>query len=240
MISLPKRSPPGHSSSALHRQIIQELGSRIVGGRYPAGESLPNEEVLCAELQVSRTALREAVKVLGAKGLLDSRPRIGTSIRPVKAWNMLDADILAWRCRHDQDQGEELLRQLSEVREIIEPNACLLAARNRTPAELADVESAYMAMAASENIQDWVKADLNFHVAVLAASRNQLLIPLSTVISSALEMLLSFSARRASNFKKALPDHGKVLEAIRAQDERGAFACMQKLLSDTRARLTQR
>ena len=78
MISLPKRSLPGHSSSALHRQIIQELGSRIVGGRYPAGESLPNEEVLCAELQVSRTALREAVKVLGAKGLLDSRPRIGT------------------------------------------------------------------------------------------------------------------------------------------------------------------
>uniref|UniRef100_E6PTR7 Transcriptional regulator, GntR family n=1 Tax=mine drainage metagenome TaxID=410659 RepID=E6PTR7_9ZZZZ len=90
-------------------------------------------------------------------------------------------------------------------------------------------------MAASENIQAWVKADLNFHVAVLAASRNQLLIPLSTVISSALEMLLSFSARRASNFKKALPDHGKVLEAIRAQDERGAFTSMQKLLSDTRA-----
>ncbi|MCX7279363.1 MAG: GntR family transcriptional regulator, partial [Burkholderiales bacterium] len=99
----------------LHGQVVSELGKRIVSGIYPAEAVLPNEEQLCQELEVSRTALREAVKVLAAKGLLESRPRIGTRVRNRDLWNLLDPDILAWRCAIGADA--EFLRHLTELRE---------------------------------------------------------------------------------------------------------------------------
>jgi DNA-binding FadR family transcriptional regulator len=217
----------------LHGQVVNEMGRRVVGGVYPSGAVLPNEEQLCQELQVSRTALREAVKVLAAKGLLESRPRIGTRVRSKDLWNLLDPDILAWRCATGADP--EFLRHLTELREIIEPAAASLAAASRSPAQLDAIEEALQAMTDAENIAQWVKADLEFHTAILKATNNPLLMPLAAIIGSALESLLGVTARSAGDFKRGLADHKKVFEAIQNGDSQNALHRMAGMLSDTRS-----
>lgn len=231
-----RANPAGtYSGRNLHGQVVHELGRRIVGGACAPGEALPNEEELCRELGVSRTALRESVKVLAAKGLVESRPRIGTRVRASESWNLLDPDVLAWRCATLPDP--QFVLQLTEMREIIEPASAGLAARNRTQVQLRQIEDAYAAMAATQTLETFVSADLEFHSAILDATNNPLLRPLAAMIGSALEMLLGLSARRADNFKVGLPDHKSVLEAIRAQDGAAAMKHMSSLLADTRGRL---
>lgn len=216
----------------LHGQVVNELGRRVVGGGYAAGALLPNEEHLCQELQVSRTALREAVKVLAAKGLLEPRPRIGTRVRSRELWNLLDPDILAWRCATGADA--EFLRHLAELREIIEPAAASLAANSRSESQLKDIADALNAMRDAPAVGQWVEADLAFHTAVLRATNNPLLMPLAAIIGSALESLLAVSARSADDFKRGLPDHQKVYDAIESGDAQSALHRMAGLLSDTR------
>ena len=216
----------------LHGQVVKALGHGVLGGAYPAGELLPNEEELCRTLDVSRTALREAIKVLAAKGLLESRPRVGTWVRPQSSWNMLDPDVLSWRCATGPDA--QFLRHLTEMREIIEPAAAALAARSRSPAQLAELEAAFAAMENAADVNQWVEADLAFHSAVLQATNNPVLVPLVAIIGSALESLLGISARKAGGFNDALPDHRKVLDAIRMGDAQRALHRMAVMLSDTR------
>jgi DNA-binding FadR family transcriptional regulator len=221
----------------LHGQVVQELGRRVVGGGYAAGALLPNEEQLCQELQVSRTALREAIKVLAAKGLLEPRPRIGTRVRPREQWNLLDPDILAWRCATGVDAT--FLRHLAELRDIIEPAAASLAASSRTPQQLSAIGDALQAMREAPAIERWVAADLAFHTAVLQATNNPLLMPLAAIIGSALESLLAVTARSAGDFKRGLPDHQKVFEAIQNRDAAGALHRMASMLADTRVQMQQ-
>ncbi len=222
-----------YSGRKLHGQVVDELGRRVAGGIYPAGQLLPNEELLCQELAVSRTALREAVKVLAGKGLLEARPRIGTRVRSKDQWNLLDPDILAWRCATGVDA--EFLRHLTELREIIEPSAAALAATSRSEEQLQAIALALRSMESAASITDWVQADLAFHTAVLQATNNPLLMPLAAIIGSALESLLGVTARTSDNFKQALPDHQKVFEAIRLQEPQNALHRMASMLSDTRS-----
>ena len=222
-----------YTGRKLHGQVVQELGRRVVGGHYPADKVLPNEELLCQELAVSRTALREAVKVLAAKGLLEARPRIGTRVRTKDQWNLLDPDILAWRCATGVDA--DFLRHLTELREIIEPSAAALAATSRSPEQLESIAQALRTMETASTIAQWVQADLEFHTAVLKATNNPLLMPLAAIIGSALESLLGVTARTSDNFKQALPDHQKVFDAIRLQEPQNALHRMAGMLSDTRS-----
>jgi DNA-binding FadR family transcriptional regulator len=226
-----------YTGRKMHGQVVNELGRRVVGGVYAALALLPNEEQLCLELGVSRTLLREAVKVLAAKGLLESRPRIGTRVRATELWNLLDPDILAWRCATGADA--EFLRHLTELREIIEPAAASLAASSRTEAQLAAIKTALTNMESASVIGQWVEADLAFHTAVLKATNNPLLMPLAAIISSALESLLGVTARNAGDFKRGLPDHQKVFLAIESSDPQGALHRMAVMLSDTRALMKQ-
>nr|WP_315465980.1 FadR/GntR family transcriptional regulator [uncultured Rhodoferax sp.] len=222
-----------YTGRKLHGQVVQELGRRVVGGHYPADKVLPNEELLCQELAVSRTALREAVKVLAAKGLLEARPRIGTRVRTKDQWNLLDPDILAWRCATGVDA--DFLRHLTELREIVEPSAAALAATSRSPEQLEAIAQALHTMETASSIAEWVQADLAFHTAVLQATNNPLLMPLAAIIGSALESLLGVTARTSDNFKQALPDHQKVFDAIRLQEPQNALHRMAGMLSDTRS-----
>jgi DNA-binding FadR family transcriptional regulator len=222
-----------YTGKKLHGQVVNELGRRVVGGHYPADKVLPNEELLCQELAVSRTALREAVKVLAGKGLLEARPRIGTRVRTKDQWNLLDPDILAWRCATGVDA--DFLRHLTELREIIEPSAAALAATSRSPEQLQAIEAALRSMETATSISQWVQADLAFHTAVLKATNNPLLMPLAAIIGSALESLLGVTARTSDNFKQALPDHQKVFDAIRLQEPQNALHRMAGMLSDTRS-----
>jgi DNA-binding FadR family transcriptional regulator len=226
-----------YSGRNLHGQVVNELGRRVVSGTYAAGALLPNEEQLCLGLQVSRTALREAVKVLAAKGLLEPRPRIGTRVRPRGQWNLLDPDILAWRCATGVDA--EFLRHLTELREIIEPAAASLAAHSHTPEQLEAMAAALQGMRRAPAIAQWVEADLAFHTAILQATNNPLLMPLAAIIGSALESLLGVTARSASDFKRALPDHQKVFEAIESRDAQAALHRMAGLLADSRSLMKQ-
>lgn len=226
-----------YSSRSLHGQVVRELGLRIVRGDYPPGTALPGEEHLCQALSVSRTALREATKMLAAKGLIEARPKVGTRVRRRSDWNMLDPDVLDWRC--STMRTDDFARNLMEMREIIEPAAAALAARHRSAEELEQIESAFAAMAASRTLEEWVKSDLEFHQALLNGTRNELLVPLAHLIDAALETLFTYSAKTADTPKMSLAEHERVLQGIRNQDENSAFHAMSFLLSSTRRNLAR-
>ena len=220
---------------SLHHQVIQELGRLIVSGELSVGQSLPREEILAERMSVSRTALREAMKVLSAKGLIESRQKTGTRVREETYWNQLDADVLAWRCA--SMPTESFVDKLVEMREIIEPAAAVNAARRRTDEQLAAIGIAYEAMAAAEDLEAWTTADLSFHEAVLQATNNELLTSLFSVIETALGTYFVLSARNSANFKNALPQHFKVYEAIRRRQPEVARQAMIKMVSDSRSNI---
>lgn len=219
----------------LHGQVIHELGRLIVSGEIKPGQSLPREELLAERMSMSRTALREAMKVLSAKGLIESRQKTGTRVRETIHWNQLDADVLAWRC--ESMPTEDFVEKLVEMREIIEPAAAAAAARRRKAEQLVAVEAAYEAMAAARNLDEWTAADLAFHEAVLHATNNELMISLFSVIETALGTYFALSASTASNFKYSLPHHQKVYEAIRRRQPEMARQAMQKMVADSRSNI---
>ena len=237
--SASSRKPVAPLAGNLPARVVQTLGRRIVSGHYPQGAALPNEALLCEELGVSRTALREGVKVLVAKGLLVARPRVGTRVQDESSWHLLDPEVLAWRCELPPDDA--FITQLVEMREIIEPAAASLAAKNRSEEQLAGIEAALARMARSRSQAEWVAADFDFHRRLLEATGNVLLAPLSALIGSALESVLALAAQRARetarDFKVALPEHERVLEAVSRRDTQAAHQAMAFLLSDTRRRL---
>jgi len=224
------------SSRSLHGQIVHELGRQIVAGHYVPGAILPREDRLAEQLQVSRTALRESLRVLGSKGLIETRQKVGTRVRDASHWNLLDPDVLAW---HGAAlPNATFVEQLAEMRELVEPGAAALAARRRTDAQLACIRDAYDAMAAAGDMEAWAAADLRFHHAVLDATGNALLRPLFSVIETALGSYLLLSARKAdADFKYSLPRHASVYEAIAARDPHAARQAMLDMIADSRRNL---
>ncbi|AIO75960.1 bacterial regulatory s, gntR family protein [Burkholderia multivorans] len=186
---------------------------------------------------VSRTVLREALRTLTSKGLVESRPKVGTRVRPRRAWNLLDADLLDWYARVAPALSFAL--KLQEMREMIEPHAAAMAARVRAADAIAAIDEALGAMAAARNVDEWVRADLRFHLGVLEAGGNELLVPLGTLIDRTLEAQLHLNARRAHVYNASLAEHAAVGDAIRAGDADGARRAMAALLAVTRARIEQ-
>lgn len=219
----------------LHGQVLQELGRRIVGGELRPGDVLPREELLAESMEVSRTALREAMKVLSAKGLVEARPKVGTRVRDKRFWHQLDADVLAWRCA--TMPTDDFVDKLAQMREIIEPAAAAAAAQKRTEAQLEKLDAAYGAMAAAGNLEDWATADLALHEAILEATNNELLVSLFSVIETALGTFFVLSARTAGDFKYSLPNHKKVVDAIRRQQPEAARRTMKRMVADSRANM---
>jgi DNA-binding FadR family transcriptional regulator len=215
----------------LHNQVVHELGRLIVSGELKAGDSFPREELLAEQMNVSRTALREAMKVLSAKGLIESRQKTGTRVRDPMHWNQLDAEVLGWRCA--SMPTDSFVEKLVEMREIIEPAAAAAAARRRTTQQLAVLKDAYQAMEAATNLDAWAKADLAFHECLLQAANNELMSSLFSVIETALDTYFRLSAGNASNFNIALPQHLKVYEAVRGKQPDVARQAMMKLVRDS-------
>jgi DNA-binding FadR family transcriptional regulator len=215
--------------------VAFELGSAILRGDHAPGEILPREAELMERFDVSRTVLREALRTLTSKGLVESRPKVGTRVRERTAWNLLDADLLDWYARVAPPLAFAL--KLQEMREMIEPYAAGLAASAHDAAALARIDEAHAAMAAARNVDEWVRADLRFHLAVLAACRNELLVPLGALIGRTLEGQLRVNAKRADVFNAALPDHTVVADAIARRDANAARAAMAALLRVTRERI---
>jgi DNA-binding FadR family transcriptional regulator len=220
----------------LHGQVVQELGRQIVGGTLCPGDVLPREALLAERMKVSRSALREAMKVLSAKGLVEARPKVGTRVREKRFWNQLDADVLAWRCAFMPT--DDFVDKLVEMREAIEPAAEAAAARQRSDLQLVLLQCAYDAMAAAPNLDQWATADLKFHETVLEATNNELMISLFSVIETALGAYFMLSARTAGDFKGALPYHDKLVAAIRRRQPEAARRHMKRMVAVSRANIT--
>lgn len=190
-------------------------------------------EPLEAELQVSQTVVREALKVLAAKGLVEPRPKRGTVVRPREAWSLLDPDLLYWRSTEGPEAG--FLEDLAEVRFIVEPEAVRLAAQRRTPTDIVAIDAALRAMAsagkssASVGSNELVEADLAFHRALLAAAHNELLSRMEPIIGAGLRMRdqLVHGEGRGPD---ALLEHEAVVEAVRAGDAEVAASATRRLL----------
>ena len=220
----------------LHGHVTQELGVRIVSGALRPGDALPREEVLAEQMDVSRTALREAMRVLSAKGLVEARPKVGTRVREERYWHQLDADVLAWRCA--SMPPADFVHKLIEMREIFEPAAAAFAARRGEAAQVKDIEAAYRAMEAARNSDEWAAADLQFHESVLLATNNELMISLFSVVETALGSFFVQSAQKSGDFKYSLPYHRQVFEAIRRRQPEVARRAMQQMILDSRANMT--
>jgi DNA-binding FadR family transcriptional regulator len=222
----------GFSPRSRHTQIVHHLGLSIVRmGAEGPGQSLPSEPELCVRLGVSRALLREAIKVLAAKGLVESRPKLGTVVRPRRAWNLLDPDILAWHGEAGPD--EWLLRNLVEVRLIVEPQAARLAAARATEEDIAAMEAWCQRMHTTVDTRDaFIAADIRFHTVLLAAAHNDLLEQLIAAISAALRVSIKVTYG-GGGVKASLPRHVTVVTAIRAHDADGAEAAVRDLIRAT-------
>ena len=217
-------------------QVVHDLGRRIARGDIQPGDALPQEAALCLELGVSRTVVREAVKVLGAKGLVDSRPKRGTVVRTSRAWNFLDPEVLQWRTETDPD-GQHL-RHLTELRQAVEPAAAAMAAARASDQQIAVLDEACQAMKDSvDSVEEFLAADLRFHIEVLHASGNPFFAPVANVVSSALLSSLRVTNRKPADNATSIPVHQRVLKAIRAREPAKAEAAMKRLLADAAARI---
>jgi len=196
-----------------HGLTLERLGEAIVAGRYAAGTSIPPEPLLCEELGVSRTVIREAVKSLVAKGLLVTGPKVGTRVLAEEQWNWFDPDVVAWQSRVGLTR--EFLRDLQEMRRLIEPAAVRLAAERATPAVIAEIESAYAGMKdAIENGGDYVSHDLRFHQGLLRACGNRMMVQMSKALGALLRTSFEISTTRPDGPASSLPLHRAVLDAV--------------------------
>ncbi|AJZ83089.1 FadR/GntR family transcriptional regulator [Streptomyces antimycoticus] len=220
-----------YARRGVHGQTVEALARRILGGEIPEGATL-DLVALQSELDVSLTALRESLKVLAAKGMVDARQKRGTFVRNRSDWNLLDADVLRWQFDsfRTTDADRALLRNLAEVRSIIEPAAVRLAAGRRTDADLAALDTAVDAMGAGgSDAAHAVEADLAFHRALLAATHNELLERMEMVIESGLAHRDRI-VHSSPHSQDPVPAHRAVLDAVRAQDPQAAEAAMRALL----------
>lgn len=219
----------GYPRDRLHGNLVHDLGSRIVRGELKPGETIPTEESLAADRGLSRSAVREAIKVLAGKGLVVARTRVGTQVQAMDRWSLLDPDVLSWRYEESADPGH--LEELGSMRVALEPEAARLAARARDRDLVGPIRSAYERMAATVNRPDeFIAADLAFHRAIFQAGGNRLLVHLNELMSAALASTRQIHTRNIRRNRRTLPTHRAVLEAIEAKDGETADALMRTLV----------
>ncbi|KAM9863718.1 hypothetical protein ACI1US_00362 [Leucobacter sp. BZR 635] len=218
------------SIRGLHGQLLTALGERIVGGDWPPGTVIDVTEIE-SEYGVSRTTVREALKSLANKGLIDARPKIGTYVLPKNNWMYLDADVMTWRASGTLEPG--IAERLAEMRDVIEPGAARLAAIHHTAADATELRAAYAQMvdSADGTIEELSDADARFHRAVLEATHNEFIQGLEVVLDRLLLMRnkLALSAPHAENY---LALHEAVLTAILDRNAGTAELATRTLLSE--------
>jgi DNA-binding FadR family transcriptional regulator len=212
----------------IHGQTVETLASRILSNEYPEGTIL-DLPTLRAELDVSLTALREALKVLTAKGMIDARQKRGTYVQPRSSWNMLDADVMRWHTASSEDPA--LFEQLTEVRAVVEPAAARMAAERATDEDIQALAEALDAMAAAEDVDAAVEADITFHRRLLLATHNDFLAQIAQIIAIGLAERDKFVHH--ANPSDPVPSHRPVLEAVTAHDPDAAERAMRALVDQS-------
>ena len=214
----------------VHGNTVDLLGEAIVAGRYAVGQSIPPEPVLCEQLGVSRTVVREAVKSLVAKGLIHTGPKVGTRVLPSEQWNWFDPDVIAWQSR--AGLSPEFIRDLQDLRLVVEPAAVKLAAARATEEDITEIEAAYAGMrGAVMDGGDYVTYDLRFHQGLLRASHNRMLVQMSKALSALLRTSFEISTSRKDGPRSSLPLHRAVLDAVIAREPASAERAVMVLIN---------
>lgn len=212
-----------------HVKISKTLGVAIVTGRHPPGYVLAGEIEAAEQLGVSRSVVREALRTLAAKGLIESRPKAGTRVRERHDWNLLDPDLLAWMLEGAPPLG--YVRNLFQLRLIVEPAAAELAATGRSSRQLSRMGHA-LEMMAQHGLatQEGQAADQQFHAAILEATENELLVSLSGTISAAVRWTTYFKYRTSRHPRDPIPQHRALFEAIADSDPAAAREATEALI----------
>ena len=213
----------------LSEQVIRQIGLSIMRYDFKPGDTLSSEPELSLQFNVSRPVMREALKILSAKGLIESRPKTGTKVRPRVEWNILDPDVIGWLYEVGPDRS--FLDSLCEVRLMFEPMTARFAAARASDDEIKTIEECYRRMEAGVNSpESYIPADLEFHAAICAAAHNEMLQKITETLTSSLQMSRIVTSHLPGANLAAMPLHRSVAEAIHESDEQAAEEAMRKLV----------
>jgi len=229
MMAVASPAPVRMGMRNLQAQVLDSLGASIASGQYPPGSAIPVEGDLCGRFGVSRTVVREVIKSLVAKGMLTTGPKVGTRVCDASDWNWFDPQVVAWQAQ--SGLSKDVLRDLQELRRLIEPAAAGLAAQRATASDLSDLQDAYEGMReAVASDGDYVSHDLRFHQGLLKASHNQMIRQMSRAMGALLLTSFELSSRKPGGPAQSLPLHLAVLDAIRNRDPQAAIdASLQQI-----------
>jgi DNA-binding FadR family transcriptional regulator len=228
------RHPPDRKS--MHARIVRDLGMRIVAGEFKPGDRLPTEAALLADYDVSRPVLREATRVLVAKGLVLSRQRAGATVRPRSEWHLLDPDVLYWYIQ--TQPPPDFVETLLTVRRVFEPAAAALAARVASDEALQGIAAAYAGMEAARTPDEILEPDLAFHRRIAEATNNDLLAYIGNMLSLALRESIRLSSLHPNTHALSLPRHKAILTALLHRDPLSAQQATLVQLKETREDLS--
>ncbi|EXR23206.1 FadR/GntR family transcriptional regulator [Acinetobacter baumannii] len=219
-------------SKSQHALIVQQLGLKIVSGEISENEKLPSEVDLCEEYKVSRPVFREAIRVLNAKGLTYSRPKIGTVVRPKEEWHLLDPDVLFWLIQTTPEH--EFFKTLSTVRRVLEPELAYIAASTANEEDIERIKQAYKGMEKATTVEEFIEPDIQFHLAIAKATHNDLLAYMSKMLVLPLQQSIQVTSLRPNLQGHSLPRHKAILTAIENKDPLSARHASLVQLDDTK------
>ena len=222
------------SRRRLKGSVAQQLAVQILSGELPQGHVFPGEIEFAEQIGISRSALREAFRVLAAKGLVDSRPKAGTRVTPRRQWSMLDPDLLAWQ--FEAEPSRKFIHDLFELRMMVEPQAAALAAARRSDLDVTAMASALEAMAKHGLATEQGRlADQQFHMIMLEATGNEMVVALASSIMAAIAWTTIYKQRERELPRDPIPDHQRLFDAIAAADPAAAHVAMEELVRLARA-----
>ncbi|MGF1807962.1 FadR family transcriptional regulator [Aliivibrio sifiae] len=225
------------SKRSLHVQVAREIARGILSGKLPQGSIIPGEMALCEQFGVSRTALREAVKLLTSKGLLESRPKIGTRVVDRAYWNFLDPQLIEWM--DGLADVDQFCSQFLGLRRAIEPEACALAAKFATAEQRIELSETFQKMVevseAEEFVQaDWTSIDTKFHSLIFNATGNDFYLPFGNILTT---MFVNFIVHSSEEGSTCIDEHRQIYEAIMAGNSDKARQASANHLQESKHRL---
>ena len=225
----------GGVKRGLSMQVAGTVASKILSGELPENSIIPSEQELCEQMGISRTTIREAIKSLASKGLLESRPKIGTRVLPHTRWNILDPQLLEWMT--EVSDPVLLLKQFLKLRRAIEPEACALAAKNATAQQRIEISNAFQGMVEVSTGFDqkaWKEIDLEFHCLIFHSTGNFFFVPFGNLFRSVYTNFFHYSSEDGG---MCLEEHRAIYDAIMAGDADRAREASLALLHETKHRL---
>lgn len=223
------------SKRSLHVQVACEVARKILSGELAQNEIIPSEMTLCEQFNISRTALREAIKLLTSKGLLESKPKVGTRVKSRDNWNFLDSQLLDWVI--DLSDNEEIYQEFLALRKAIEPEAAALAAEHATAEQRILLSATFQKMDyidANFNVEAWTEADMEFHRLIFLSTGNSFYLPFANVLCT---MFKSFIGHSAEEGGTCIEEHREIYRAIMAGDVNKARQANINLLNHSNHRL---